>query len=253
MKSLYENGLEHLYDVMYQSFIDYKEEFEFYSGIIKMHRKKSVLEIGCGSGNLAKYFIGSTVDYSGLDISHDMINLSKKRNPSGQFMQGDVTNYRLHESTDAVIITGRTTSYLLSNYEVLSALDCIKENMNTGGLLCFDFIDAKRFFKEIEGGIDLIHEVQANSRHFLRISSLKLNRKLENYMFDWKAVYFEKIGDDKIELARDDSTVRAFTKSEWKKLLKSCGFNLVEFIDKRAYMFDTYVVVAQKTVNPPDA
>jgi tRNA G46 methylase TrmB len=57
MQSLYSKGFESIYDEMYQTFIDYKEEYNFYSSILDENQKNNVLEIGCGSGNLANYFI----------------------------------------------------------------------------------------------------------------------------------------------------------------------------------------------------
>ena len=39
MQSLYSNGFEIIYDEMYQTFIDYKEEYDFYNAILKNTRK----------------------------------------------------------------------------------------------------------------------------------------------------------------------------------------------------------------------
>jgi len=77
---LYSNGLEHVYDVMYKNFIDYKEKYIFYSQIIYKYQRTSVLEIGSETGNLGKFFINSPLNYTGLYVSEDMIKLSKSKN-----------------------------------------------------------------------------------------------------------------------------------------------------------------------------
>ena len=46
-----------LYHKMYQSFIDYDEEYQFYKELLDKHGVKNILEIGCGTGQLAKRFL----------------------------------------------------------------------------------------------------------------------------------------------------------------------------------------------------
>ncbi|WP_339873919.1 hypothetical protein [Olleya marilimosa] len=42
MQSLYSNGFEKIYDSMYQTFINYKDEYLFYSTILKKYTKNNV-------------------------------------------------------------------------------------------------------------------------------------------------------------------------------------------------------------------
>jgi SAM-dependent methyltransferase len=246
MQSLYKNGFEHIYDDMYQTFIDYVDEFKCYSSLIKKHHKKSVLEIGCGTGNLAKHFIDSNLKYIGLDLSDDMVRLSKLKNPKGQFIQADVINYALEKPVESTIITGRTTSYLLTNKAVEQALKTIYINLKADGLLCFDFIDANRFITSIKDGKSMTHKAKINNKQYIRKSFLMPNT-LDNFMFNWDAEYYEKTAIGMVKLVEDKSIVRAFTKNEWEIFLELNNFKLIEFIDRKSYAFDTYVVVAKKT------
>jgi SAM-dependent methyltransferase len=230
---------------MYQTFIDYDDEFSFYNNIIQKHHKEKVLEIGCGSGNLANRLINDQIDYTGLDLSSDMIALCKKRNPIGYFIHGDVTNFKLDTKVDIALITGRTTSYLLTNTDVTNALKSISYNLNKDGVLCFDFIDATRFFKEIKGGKEIVHQANFKHKNYIRESFLKESTQ-DNFMFSWDATYYEdKINESNI-ITKDSSVVRAFTKNEWELLLYLNNFEVLEFMDRKSYFFDTYVIVAKK-------
>lgn len=245
MQSLYKNGFEYIYDAMYQTFIDYKAEYKFYSGIINQYKKQRLLEIGCGTGNLATYFIASDLDYLGLDLSPDMIKLSQAKNPKGHFIQGDVTHFSLKQQVEAMIITGRTSSYLLTNKDIHAALKSIYANLTPDGLLCFDFIDANRFIKSIKYGKQIRHDAHFDGKHYYR-ESMMYSNELDNIMFNWDAVYYEKQKKANIRLTEDKSVVRAFTKNEWELYLALNDFELIEFIDRKSYAFDTYVVVAKK-------
>jgi SAM-dependent methyltransferase len=242
MQSLYSNGFEIIYDEMYQTFINYEEEFLFYSSLIK---KTSVLEIGSGTGNLAKHFIKNSYNYQGLDYSQDMVNLAKAKNNEGHFLHGDMRDFKLQKPVESIIITGRSSSYLLNNKDVNSALKSIHSNLKPNGLLCFDFIDANRFLKDIKGGKTITHNAVFSNKQYSRDSYLN-NCETENFMFNWDAKYFENTSNNKTLIAEDKSQVRAFTKNEWELFLLLNDFELIQFIDKPAYMFDTFVVVARK-------
>ncbi|RAJ12004.1 class I SAM-dependent DNA methyltransferase [Olleya aquimaris] len=245
MQSLYSNGFELIYDNMYQTFIDYKEEYQFYNNILNDYNKQNVLEIGSGTGNLAHYFLKHNFNYQGLDYSQDMINLAIKKNSIGQFIHADMKNFSLKKPVDSIIITGRTTSYLLSNHDVHAALNSFNLNLKKEGILCFDFIDASRFFKVIKGGKTFKHSANFNQIEYYRESVLNTNNS-NNFMFDWWSRYYEVKNNNKKLIAEDTSEVRAFTKNEWELLLYLNDFKVLEIIDKPSYMFDCYAIVAQK-------
>jgi len=245
MQSLYSNGFEAVYDEMYQTFIDYKKEYDCYSKILLKHNKKQLLEIGSGTANLAKYFIDNNFDYLGLDYSQDMVNLAKNKLKKDCFLQGDMRSFTLKKTVESIIITGRTSSYLLSNIDLNNALKSIHKNLNKDGILCFDFIDANRFIMSIKGGKHIKHNASFNSKHYHRDSFLYPTTS-DNFMFQWDSKYYETTQLKKELIAEDNSEVRVFTKNEWELFLHLNDFELLEFIDKPAYMFDTFVVVAKK-------
>ena len=246
MQSLYRNGLEYIYDAMYQTFIDYKDEFNYYNSILNKNNCKTILEIGCGTGNLASYFINSDKDYIGLDLSKEMIDLSKQKNPIGCFIQQDIKDFSLNTLVDAIVIPGRTSSYLLNNVDVSKALNSIHKSLTPQGILVFDFIDAKRFFKKIEKQNSVTHKALYQDVTYSRDSLFKIDKTMNNYMFNWKSSYFKHIDGKKLNIAEDNSTVRAFTKEEWSLLLEISGFEVKECLDRKSYAFDTYVIIAKK-------
>ncbi len=55
----------------------------------------TVLEVGCGSFEYYSYFFGSLrMEYTGLDISQDIIDFRKKINPEQKFVCADFWKYK---------------------------------------------------------------------------------------------------------------------------------------------------------------
>ncbi|WP_232758791.1 class I SAM-dependent methyltransferase [Flavobacterium sp. ALD4] len=78
MATLYDGKKAAIYDAIYQTFIDYDDEYKFYNQLIQEYNCKTVLEIGSGKGNLAKRFKENNQDYTGLDYSRSMIAIAEK-------------------------------------------------------------------------------------------------------------------------------------------------------------------------------
>jgi hypothetical protein len=49
MASLYQGKMAAIYDAMYQTFVDYDEEYAFYNAFIQENNCKTILEIGSGT------------------------------------------------------------------------------------------------------------------------------------------------------------------------------------------------------------
>ncbi|CAN5687683.1 hypothetical protein BH10BAC2_BH10BAC2_04000 [soil metagenome] len=245
MNNLY-SSLSAIYEAMYQSFINYEDEYNFYSAILLKHHCNAVLEIGCGTGNLASRFIDGGFTYTGIDLSDDMLNIAEKNNPQYSFIKADMRDFKLKLKVSSAIITGRTISYLITNKDVYDAFISINKNLTTNGIICFDCIDANKFIPLIKDGEKIVHKATVNNKKFHRDSFWKVNFS-QSWAFDWLSVYYqEEDNGNLVKIGEDNSTIRAFSKDEIGLLLQLTGFTVKEIIDRPSYAFDTFVVVAKK-------
>lgn len=244
MTNLY-NELAGVYEAMYYSFIDYHEEFVFYSSILKKHKKKSLLEIGSGTGNLARYFLENRFDYTGLDYSPEMIEIAKKKVPEAKFVEGDMRNFEFHSPLEGVIITARSISYLSKGEEINTTFSCIHKALKPKGILSFDFIDANRFIPQIFKEKKVVHEAAHEGIQYVRegIWTLNLAYGLD---LNWEASYFKKSGNELLEIGKDQAIVRTFSLNEMEVFLHINQFKIKEVIDRPSYAFPTYVIVAER-------
>ena len=243
MTNLY-SKLASVYEAMYYSFIDYEEEYIFYSNILKKYNKSSVLEIGSGTGNLAPHFLQSGFEYLGLDYSKDMTGIAKEKVPEGEFIVGDMRDFQLKNQAQSAIITGRTISYIVEHQDVIAAFSSICRNLQRGGILCFDFIDANRFILDITKERNVVHTATHKGKTYQRRSTWDL--KGEHGMdVIWDSTYYEKTDKDWQEIGKDHAQVRTFMLNEIEIFLALENFEIHEVIDRPSYAFPTYVVVAE--------
>lgn len=246
MANLYDGKMAAIYDAMYQTFVNYDEEYNFYNNLIENNKTSSILEIGSGTGNLAKRFNQNNQNYQGLDYSEDMISIAKERNKNCIFNKGDMRDFKLDNPVDSILITGRSTSYLISNDDVNRTFDSVHKNLNPNGILIFDFIDANRFIPFTKENPIIIHEAEYENVQYIRESHWDTNNALENFMLEWTAKYYAVENGEKKIIENDFSTVRVFTRNEIELFLYLNNFEILQTIDRKTYAYDTYVIVAQK-------
>jgi SAM-dependent methyltransferase len=66
-----------------------KENIDFF--IYKLNGDK-ILDIGCGSGRDAEYFVSKGLDVTGIDLSNRFIEISQDRVPKAKFIKMDMRN-----------------------------------------------------------------------------------------------------------------------------------------------------------------
>ena len=233
MSKLY-SKMARIYHEFYQSIFDYKKEFKEYDSILKKHRSKKILEVACGSGNLALPFINAGYDYCGLDNSSGMLKLAKQTAPSAHFVKGDMRDIRLKERFDAILITGRSFTAMTANKDVLACLRSVNSHLNKDGILVFNNFDALSIFSDFRP--DWEQKVRFGNRSYLRVS--KSTPLLDRgWMWNWKATYHIS-EDGKTKIVKDQMILRAFTEDELKLFLKLTGFKTLKiFREHSAFTF----------------
>ena len=244
MSKLY-TDLAEIYEAMYSSFIDYKAEFEFYESILKRYDRKEILELGSGIGHLGDFFQKNGFEYSGIDLSEEMVKIAEKKYLECKFLKGDIRSFKLSKQVESIIMVGRTISYLLTNKDVLSTCKHVSNNLERKGIFSFDFIDAEEFIPSIQNGKEILHNASYGNEEYLRKSIWSID--LDNGMtFNWESHYFKKTKNGLQEIGTDNSVIRTFTREEIRIFLELNNFEIKEILPKESYAFPTYVIVAEK-------
>ena len=110
----------------------------------------SILDVGCGTGLLAREMVNRGCFVSGVDIGLGMVQFARKYVPEGSFVLGDARQllvlFRGGEQFDAVLCLGRTSSYFTSNDDALAVFRAAHAVLRPGGTFIADAIDAAKLF-----------------------------------------------------------------------------------------------------------
>jgi SAM-dependent methyltransferase len=229
---------------MYQSFIDYGEEYQFYKDLLDDHKAKNILEIGCGTGQLARRFLNDKYAYTGIDVSAPMLEYARKELPPHHFHQMDMRDIKLPFTFDGVIITARSISYILTNKDVMATFQSVKKVLKDEGVLIFDFIDARSFIPSIREGEIISHEVVIDKIKYKRESIFEKHIDL-SWNWIWKSRFLKEDGNSYKEIGTDEAELRTFAADELEIFLNLTGFKIEQVIDRKVYAFDTKVFLAK--------
>jgi SAM-dependent methyltransferase len=212
---------------MYQHVFDYDKEYIFYDSILKRNNCRSILEVGCGSGMLARRFLNNGYEYLGLDLFNEMLDIARSEVKSDKFIQSDMRNLSFNQQFDSVLITGRSLAYVIENQGIVDTLTGIHKSLKDKGLFVFGVFEANGIFDNFN---DFEQNIEHNNKKIRRISKLKKNLET-GWTYDWFAKYIIE-QDGKVSEFDDLTTLRAFTKDEILLFLKLTNFKIVEIIEE---------------------
>ncbi len=105
---------------------------------------RSVLDLCCGTGQLALHFLGRGYTVVGIDLSEHMLQLARQNASqylaSGQvqFIQGDATRFTLPTQVGLVTSTYDALNHLESLDALRNCFRCVFATLPNGGFFIFD-------------------------------------------------------------------------------------------------------------------
>ena len=117
----------------------WSEDREFYR-LLPGLPSKAVLELGCGTGLIARAMAGDGHDVTGVDPARAMLDVGRQ-SPNGDRMHwelGFAQHFRLDLCFDLAFMTGHAFQVLLTDEDVNTALDNIHRHLEPGGVFAFE-------------------------------------------------------------------------------------------------------------------
>jgi SAM-dependent methyltransferase len=128
-----------LYDPIYASIRDYPHEAAELDRLIQERRPgaRTLLDVACGTGAHLEHVAGR-YDVAGLDLDPEMLEVARERLPQASFHQGDMADFDLGRSFDAVVCMFSSIGYVRTEERLRSALAAMARHLHPGGVLAVE-------------------------------------------------------------------------------------------------------------------
>ena len=122
------------YDTLY-SFKDYEEEAEKLKTLLgEVHpAAETVLDVACGTAEHDRY-LARHYRVDGLDANPDLLAFAAQKNPAGDYVRGDMTDFTLKKQYDAIVCLFSSIGYVKTVDNVVKTLRCFHRHLNEGGV-----------------------------------------------------------------------------------------------------------------------
>lgn len=130
------NASAEFYDVIYGAFKDYAAEVAQVTSLLRRlsPQCRTVLDVGCGTGEHARLLATEGFAVDGLDIEPVFVRMASAKLPAGRFVVADMSDFRLPDRYDAVLCLFSSIGYLVTLDRVARALGCFREHLAPEGV-----------------------------------------------------------------------------------------------------------------------
>jgi SAM-dependent methyltransferase len=201
----------------------FEDEIDFLGKLFSKYSIKSVIDLGCGSGEHVFALYKKGFEICGIDISDSMIDIAKKRYPDCNFELADLQSYKKEKLVDATICMFGTFNYLIKDEEIINSLKNIRDNIHPKGILVLEIWNSSPVKKIKRKAISPVSLSKVGgvmikrNRGFRVASSDGVDNLVEvNFIFNLNQ-----------EVVKDRHLMRVFSFSEIEELLSYAGFNVV--------------------------
>lgn len=144
MSSYYDTDLSYVHDTGFSEFAQNAAQMIVDTLNKKTNEKGLVIDLGCGSGVVAKALLNNHYDVLGIDSSKALIDIAKERAPQANFTVSSFFDVDF-PTCIGVVSTSECLNYIVENQDHESDLQKLFQKVYSalakGGLFIFDMIE----------------------------------------------------------------------------------------------------------------
>ncbi len=236
MSKYYKTDLAKIHD---EGFSEHAENsFEKIYQLIKRNFNSGlIVELGCGSGIIAKKIIELGYIYYGIDYSSEMINLAKKKVPNANFKVGSFYSENIPKCI-AVLSIGECLNYKfdtqMNNNVLKNLFKKVYNSLEENGVFIFDFLEENQIKDAV------IEKSFVEGKNWTVLVEKKED-KIKNEM-ERKIITFYK-HKSSYEKVIETHVVKLYNSKKIISMLKEIGFNV-----SKSHSYGKYKLRKNQTV-----
>lgn len=219
------SSLAPLYKFIYDRHFDYEEQFSIVENTVP-DDTTSILEVGCGTGQLLALLDDEYDHVVGVDLNEEMVAFAREAAPAAEVIAADMKTVDLGTDFDAIVMLGRVFPHARTDEEGSELLRNCYAHLQPGGVIVFNTFDVR--------GLKDGHMAEET----FSSPDYSVTRTTEGFVTDFEAGRWGFTAEYTItdqetgETAVTDETMhlRAHSPSELEAYLESSGFEDISFI-----------------------
>lgn len=179
---------------------------------------REVLELGSGGGHNACH-LKARFTMTLVDLSAEMLEVSRRLNPGCEHLQGDMRVVRLGRTFDAVFVHD-AIDYMLTEERLRRAIGTARAHCRPGGVAVFVPDDTTDSFEPTSGhgGVD------ANDGRGARYLEWTWDPDPADTWVRTEYAFLLREADGTVEAVHESHHTGLFSRAEWLRLLSDAGF-----------------------------
>lgn len=185
----------------------------------KVSSNARILDLCCGTGQLAQMLLGRDFQVTGLDGSREMLKFARENAPAVQFILEDARTFKLPDRYDVVVSMFDSLNHVMTIDELTTVFQNVRNCLKAGGLFLFDMNMEQEYVTDWQGYYGIVEDdhvcIFPN-----RYDSEKRIGTVEFTVFRLEYNHWRR-SDFKL-------TQKCYSEEELRSALKSAGFDKIQ-------------------------
>lgn len=183
---------------------------------------KDILELACGTGQILEP-LSKKYNVYGLDLSKEMLSISKKKIPEAKLFHTDMTKFDLERKFDVILCLFDSINHITSFNGWEEVFSRVVKHLNPNGVFIFDI----NTISKLDSLTKNQPWVNKFGKNMVIMSVSSIGKDLTN----WNTKIFENISGNKYNLIEEDIKEISFPIKKIKLTLEKT-FKKIRIIDK---------------------
>jgi len=188
----------------YMAHVEYDSWVDFILGRYTRRYKKSperVLELACGTGNIANRLVRRGCNVDATDISEAMLELARSKPFPANYRKVDMLEPIIGDRYDLILLLFDSLNYLTKDEDVNILLNNVSNSLSNKGLFIFDISTIRNCQENFDGFINIedkergfvIHESEFDNAKLMQTNHITFFVPEENHYQRYDEYHHQKI------------------------------------------------------------
>ena len=214
--------------------VDYEKMADYADGKMRQYfpgKSLSLLDLGCGSGNVTLPLLNRGYDMIGLDGSEEMLSVARERAGGEQvlWLCQDMRSFELYGTVGAVTCCLDSVNYLLSPEDLSKCFATVHNYLDPDGLFLFDMNTPYKFENTYGNNAYVLEDeiVFDDGEKAAVFCGWQNTYHPESGLCDFDLTLFEELENGDYRRSDEHQIERCYPLETVKQLLANAGFELL--------------------------